>query len=237
MKKAISKIVDQALGNINDSIVKRTATESLARVAMHTKQQSNPSPPVYDTSSYNEQQYATSTTGPADATLAQGSGYTSLADNGNLSMSYNLGTQIPVNQQTTTYEQQPYLKVDEDTSMNTSQAAALVTATSSQPPHNAYAYPQSLPQVSSTHQPTYVANNYSPQDWRQWTQTYMQQPVGPQGEYLNTATTLMALGGRDGSNEGAGHGGHTQHIEQAHLGQYHWPGVAFPGAANGGHHQ
>src|SRR5690349_7471325 len=121
MKKAISKIVDQALGNINDSIVKRTATESLARVAMHTKQKPNPPPPVYDTSSYNEQQYATNTTGPADATLAQGSGYTNLADNDNMTMPYNLGTQIPVTQQTTTYEQQPYLKVEDDTSMNPSQ--------------------------------------------------------------------------------------------------------------------
>ncbi|KAJ4339639.1 hypothetical protein N0V87_003080 [Didymella glomerata] len=237
MKKAISKIVDQALGEINDSIVKRTATESLARVAMHTKQQPNPPPPVYDTSGYNEQQYNTNTTGPADTTLAQGSNYTNLADNGNMSIPYNLGTQMPVTQQTTAYEQQPYLKVEDETSMNPTQAAALVSATTSQPPQNAYIYPQSLPQVTNTHQPAYVANNYSPQDWRQWTQTYMQQPVGPQGEYLNTATTLMALGGRDGGNEGAAHGGHAQHIDQAHLGHFHWPGVAFPGAANGGHHQ
>lgn len=240
MKKAISKIVDQALGNINESIVKRTATESLARVAMHTKQQPNPPPAVYDTSSYSEQQYTTNTTGPTDPTLAQGSGYINLTDSGNMTMPYNLGTQMPVTQQNTAHDQQPYMKVEDDASINPSHAAALAaaTGTTSQPPPNAYTYPQSLPQVTNTHQPTYVANNYSPQDWRQWTQTYMQQPVGPQGEYLNTATTLMALGGRDGASQDNGHGGaHAQHIEQAHLGHFHWPGVAFPGAANGSHHQ
>ncbi|KAF1930492.1 uncharacterized protein M421DRAFT_418802 [Didymella exigua CBS 183.55] len=237
MRKAISKIVDGALGNINDSIVKRTATESLARVAMHAKQQPNPPPAVYDTSGYNEQQYTASTTGPTDPTLTQGSGYTSLTDSDSMTMPYSISAQMPVTQQSTAYDQQPYMKVEDDTSMNPSHATALAaaTGTAAQPLPHAYTYPQSLPQVTTTHQPTYVANNYSPQDWRQWTQTYMQQPVGPQGEYLNTATTLMALGGRDGQNEGNAHGGHAQHIEQAHMGHVHWPGVAFPGTTNESH--
>ena len=240
MKKAISQIVDQALNNINDSIVKRTATESLARVAMHTKQQPNPPPAVYDSSGYNEQQYTTNTNGPTDPALTQASGYINSTDGGNITMPYNLGTQIPVSQQTTAYDQQPYIKVDEDSTMNPSHAAALAaaTGTTSQSSASTYAYPQSLPQVTNTHQPSYVTNNYSPQDWRQWTQTYMQQP-GPQGEYLNTATTLMALGGRDGTSQDNGHGdAHGPHIEQAPLGHFHWPGVAFPGPANGAsHHQ
>lgn len=227
MKNAISKIVDQALGNINESIVKRTATESLARVAMHTSKPLNPSP-AYDTSGYNDQQYTANTTGPTDPALAQGSGYPSLTDGGNITLPYNLSAQMPVTQQNAAYDQQPYIKADEDSSMNPSHT--------SQPPNNAYAYPQNHPQVTNSHPPTYVANNYSPQDWRQWTQTYMQQ-AGPPGEYLNTATTLMALGGREGAPQDPGHGqdGHP-HIDQAHLGHFHWPGVAFPGAANGGPH-
>lgn len=241
MKKTITTIVDQALGNINDSIVKRTATESLARVAMHTNKQPNPPPAVYDASGYNEQQYTTNNTGPTDPTLTQGSGYPNLTDGGNIAMPYNLGTPISATQQNNAYEQHPYSKVDEDNSMNASHATALavIAGNTSQAPDNAYAYPQSLPQVTNSHQPTYVANNYSPQDWRQWTQTYMQQQVGPPGEYLNTATTLMALGGREGTTQDPGHGHEGQHhIDQSHLGHFHWPSVAFPGAANGApHHQ
>lgn len=238
MKKAISTIADQALSNINESIVKRTATESLARVALHTKQQPHQPNQVFDNTTYNEQQYTANTAGQADPALAAGSGYPNLTDGSGLPMPYSLGAQIPVTQQTTAYEQQPYIKVDEDSSINASHAAALAAATvATSQPHNAYTYPQSLPQVTNTHQPTYVTQNYTPQDWRQWTQTYMQQPVGPQGEYLNTATTLMALGGRDGTGLGqdSGHA-NAQHIDQSHMGQYHWPGVAFPGAANGEAH-
>lgn len=241
MKKRISNIVDQALDTINDSIVKRTATESLARVAMHTKQQPNSSSAVYDTSGYNEQQYSTNTTSSTDPVLNQASGFTHthLAEGGNIAMPYNLSTQVPVTQQTTTYDHQPYIKVDEENSLNASHSVALAaaTGTTSQAPANAYAYSQSLPQVTNPQQSAYVANSYSPQDWRQWTQTYMQQPVGPTGEYLNTATTLMALGGRDGTNQDNGHGdAHGQHMDQAHLSHYHWPNVAFPGAANGTSH-
>lgn len=241
MKKAISKIVDQALGNINESIVKRTATESLARVAMHTQQQPKSQPHVYDTSAYNEQPYTANTSGPTDPTLTQGSGYAALSDGGDIAMPYNMGNQMPVARtNSNAFDHPPYIKVDED-SMNPSHAAALAAATTSntsQPPNNNYAYSQSLPQVTNTHQPTYVANGYSPQDWRQWTQTYMQQQVGPSGEYLNTATTLMALGGREGASQGPGHGhGHGHHsqspIDHTHIGHFHWPGVAFPGAANG----
>ncbi|KAJ4985616.1 transcription factor [Stagonosporopsis vannaccii] len=234
MRKAISKIVEQALGNINESIVKRTATESLARVALHTKQQQpTPQQPVYDTGSYNEQQYTSNTTNPADPSLTQNTTYTSLPNDNNMSMSYAL----PVShQQTPTYDPQPYIKVDEEQSM----AASHALAATSSAPQGEYSYPQSLPQGSNlpqassgnAHQPSYVANTYSPQDWRQWTQSYMQQPVvGPQGEYLTTAASLMALGGRDGGGEGA-----ADHAEQAHLGHFHWPGVAFPGAAGAGGH-
>jgi hypothetical protein len=243
MKKAISQIVDQALGNINESIVKRTATESLARVAMHTKQQNNPPPAVYDTSGYSEPQYTANTSGPSDLTLTPGSGYPNSTDGGNIAMPYNLGNQMPVVQQTSnTFDQPTYIKVDEDNSLNPSHAAALAaaaTVNTSQPPNNSYVYTQNLPQVTNSHPSTYAANGYSPQDWRQWTQTYMQQQVGPSGEYLNTATTLMALGGRDGAPQDTGNGQDGQnHVDHTHLGHLHWPGVAFPGAANRApHHQ
>lgn len=238
MKKQISNIVDQALDTINDSIVKRTATESLARVAMHTKPQRNSSPAVYESNGYNEQQYSTSTTGPTDPILSQGSVYVHahVQDGGNMTMPYSMATQVPATQQGAAYDHQPYIKVDEDSGLNSSHAVALAVTpnATTQGSGSTYTYPQSVPQVTNTQQSGYVANNYSPQDWRQWTQTYMQQPVGPSGEYLNTATTLIALGGRDGpSADGAHTDAHGHHMDQAHLGHFHWPNVAFPGAANG----
>ncbi|KAJ4333393.1 hypothetical protein N0V95_009438 [Ascochyta clinopodiicola] len=142
MKKAISKIVDQALNNINESIVKRTATESLARVALHTKQQPNPQPAVYDAGGYSEQQYSANTADPTDPTLAQGSGYPTLTDSGSIAVPYNLGAQMPVSQQNNVYDQQPYIKVDEESSINPSHAVALAaaaTGNTSQAPNNAYA--------------------------------------------------------------------------------------------------
>ncbi|KAH6639174.1 hypothetical protein C7974DRAFT_127078 [Boeremia exigua] len=229
MRNAISKIVDQALGQINDSIVKRTATESLARVAMHTKQQPNLSPAVYDTSGYTDQQYTTNATVATDPTLTQAS-YSTLTDTTAMTLPYNLASQIPVTQQPT-YDQQSYIKVDEDPSHGSHPLA--VAPSPSRPPPN-YTYPQTLP-ATAPHQPAYVANNYSPQDWRQWTQSYMQQPVGQQGDYMNTAASLMALGGREGGGQDGSADGNAA---EAHLGHFHWPGAAFPGAANGTqHHQ
>ena len=238
MKGRISNIVDQALNTINDSIVKRTATESLARVAMHTKQQPSPSPTIYNASGYNEQQYTNNaTTSPTDPIINQRSGHAHahLSDSGNITMPYNLSTQAPVTQQTTTYDHPSYIKTDEESSLNVSHSMGLgaVTGTTSQAPANTYAYSQ----VSNTQQPTYAAHSYNPQDWRQWSQTYMQQPVGSTGEYLNTATTLISLGGRDSTSQDNNHGDdHGQHMDHAHLAHYHWPNVAFPGAANGASH-
>jgi hypothetical protein len=72
------------------------------------------------------------------------------------------------------------------------QAAATTAAT--QRAEDAYAY-SSAQAASNGHQPQYAA--VTPHEWHQFTKTYMQQGA-PQGEYLNTATTLMALGGREG---------------------------------------
>jgi hypothetical protein len=204
LKLAISRIVDQSLSKINDSIVKRTATESLARVAMQAPARSDSNSSVYDQNAYQDQ-YVTTTSGPTDATLQpQSATYTTLPIN--TAHSYNMGTQVSVpSQPNRGYDQQSYNSGDE-TSMNPNHAAALAAAAAaassnagiSQPPTDAYVY--SHAHMTNTHQqPAYTPNGYVAQEWTQWTRSYMQQAHDqsqqqPPGEYFNTATTLMTLG-------------------------------------------
>jgi hypothetical protein len=237
LKLAVARIVDQSLSNINDSIVKRTATESLARVAMQAPPRSTNTAPAYDNGVYREQ-YTTSSSSPTDPTLtSQQSPFNSLA--GNNAHPYNLGTPVALTQHPNrTYEQQAYSNGDE-TSMHASHVAALAAAASgsmSQPSTDAYAY--SNAQIANNgHQPAYAANSYAPQDWSQWTRAYMQPQQSQPGEYLNTATTLMTLG-RDGGSQGTGTDGQglvqTSGV-QGHA-PSHWPDIAFPNAATGGSH-
>ncbi|CAO2649838.1 Nn.00g011300.m01.CDS01 [Neocucurbitaria sp. VM-36] len=233
LKNAIAKIIDQSLSNINDSIVKRTATESLARVALQTPQHTS-STSVYDNNGYQEQYGATSS--PTDPALTpQASGYSSLPGGTNTSHPYNLGNPLAVSQQSnSSFDQQTYSSA-EDTGMNPTHAAALAAAASGntpQPTSNTYAYANT--QIgNSGHQPAYAANGFAPQDWRQWTRTYMQPQLGQPGEYLNTATTLMTLG--RGESQGPGNDGpglvDTSGV-QGHVGP-HWPEITFSGPANG----
>jgi hypothetical protein len=59
------------------------------------------------------------------------------------------------------------------------------------------------------------------------------QPLSQPGEYLNTATTLMALGGRDGGSQDPAQNGQG-HLENP--GHVHWPDMAYPNTANGHGH-
>lgn len=244
LKLAVSRIVDQSLSNINESIVKRTATESLARVAMQApaRSESNASASTYDQSTYQDQ-YATTTSGPTDPNLPlQSSSYTALPVN---SMhSYNMATQVTVpSQPNRGYDQHTYNGGDE-TSMNPNHAAALAAAAAaassttgiSQPPTDAYTYSQSHVASNTHQQAPYTANGYAAQDWTQWTRAYMQQPDPSQqqpGDYLNTATTLMTLGRDSVPSHGTGtdgqglvqtsgaQGHHHHHHHQNHHNHHH----------------
>jgi len=231
LKDAISKIVEQSLDNINDSIVKRTATESLARVAMQTPQHSTSNAPSYENTGYREPY--TAGNGPIDpAVTSQSASYTTMA--GGAAHPYSLGTSISVPQQTSNAFEHQQTYSSEDPGMRPTHAAALA-AVSSNPsqPTNSYPYANSHAPSANSSQHVYPNNGYAAQDWRQWTRTYMQpQPIGQSGEYLNTATTLMALG-RDGGSQDPGNNGPGPMDNPGHV---HWPELAFPGAANGHGH-
>lgn len=224
--------MDQSLGNINDSIVQRTATESLARVALQAPQHSTSSS-VYN-GDYQEQY--TGANNSTDPTLtSQSSGYGSLSGPGSTSHPYNLGNSVVVPQQSNAGFDQPTYSSGEETIINPTHAAALAAAASSntpQPASSTYGYANAQI-VNNGHQPGYSTNGFAPQDWRQWTRTYMQPQLGQPGEYLNTATTLMTLG--RGESQGPGNDGQglvDGSGVQGHVG-HHWPEISFPGAANG----
>lgn len=204
---------------------------------MHTPQQVPSSTPAYDTAGYRVS-YSTAPDGHTDPALAsQNSIYTTMA--GGVSHPYNLGMTISAPSQAgSSFDHQQSFSSD-DSGMTSTHAAALAAApgTSSQPGDS---YPYANTHAHTANGATaYSANGFTPHDWRQWTRTYMQpQPLSQPGEYLNTATTLMALG-RDGGSQNPGNnlpGSIDNAAVQGHAGHVHWPELAFPGAANGHGH-
>jgi hypothetical protein len=215
--------------------VKRTATESLARVALQAPQHSANGTPAYDAGGYREA-YSTAAAHTDPALTSQPPSYNSMV--GGATHPYTLGTSISVAQQTSnTFEHQQTYSTD-DSVMATTHVAALAAASGNTPqPSDNYAYTHSHAQSVGSSQPPYSANGFAPQDWRQWTRTYMQPPsLGQPGEYLNTATTLMALGGRDGGSQDQGNNGQGPLGNTGVSGHVHWPELAYPNTTNGHGH-
>jgi hypothetical protein len=226
LKHAVHRIVENSLQSINDSIVKRTASESLARAAMHTHQE-QPAQPTYGNGSVyglggSNTPYLMSTSTP----------YT---------YSNGTATVAPRPQSNAAFDPHTYGGSNEDAGMTASHAAALAAAASgvsSQPPNGAFSYAGSTPQVpSNDHQLSYVANGMPPQDWQQWSRTYTQQ-VALAGDSMNTANTLVSLGSRDGSSvpgqeSAGGVEGGSLHGPGPLSSNYHWPGIAYSTNPNG----
>jgi len=159
--------------------------------------------------------------------------------------SYSNGTPAPMPQQTTSGFGQQVYSGDPDAAMAPSHAAALQAAasgTNTQAANDPFAYTNAQ-SATSAHHAAYA--NEMPADWHQWTRTaitYAQQP-GPQGDYLNTASTLMALGGREGVSQGPSQGGQASGegpVSHTHgLGSNHgiWPSTLFNVPSNGYPHQ
>ncbi|KAF2737707.1 hypothetical protein EJ04DRAFT_95407 [Polyplosphaeria fusca] len=238
LKKAISKLVEHSLNGINDSIVKRTATESLARAALQTPQDQQTAAPLYNNSVVYTEQY----TEPANATtgtLAASSAPYAAAPAG-ASYPYTSApttSATPHPQANHNFSAQTY-GGSEDTGMTPSHVAALAAATiSSGPSQTGDGYAYTTSHVGSNgHQVPYSANGATSNDWRQWARTYTNQ-VPHSGDYLNTASTLMALGGREGGSQ-APVPDSTAPVEPAAmqgpgLSSYQWPGMMFGMGSNG----
>lgn len=234
LKIAVGKIIERSLSEINESIVKRTATESLARAALQTPQDQDFKPTYANGSAY-EQYHDSSTAPSSDATITPGAApYGSAASSGP-SFTYVNGiatTAIaPSPQTTTSFDPQAYSGGDE-TGMTPSHVAALAAAASSAPPQRSnsiYTYPDAHPPTNN-YAPQYPANIVAPADWQQWSRSNLQPP----GDYLNTASTLVALGGRE-----AAHAAPPQEASAPMDGsmpnQNAWPYLIFNAGPNGQH--
>ncbi|KAF2679892.1 hypothetical protein K458DRAFT_112179 [Lentithecium fluviatile CBS 122367] len=229
LKQAIHKIVERSLSGINESIFKRTASQSLAQVALQGPPETSATA-VYSNGNH-QGQYTNAASSTADAGMSASSQAYAGVPVG-AAYAYNNGAPASVPQQNTGgFEHQPY-GPGQESAMAPSHAAALQAAASNaanQRPEDAYAY--SNAQVATNgHQPNYSTNSATLHEWHQFAKTYMQQ-VTPQGEYLNTATTLMALGGREGGGT-QGPGVETTGVTDNSV-VHAWPGVQFGLQTNG----
>ncbi|OCL13120.1 hypothetical protein AOQ84DRAFT_226366 [Glonium stellatum] len=119
-------------------------------------------------------------------------------------------------------------------------AASAASATAPQPTGDSYMF--ATPSATNNTTSHYPAHGASHNDaWRQWTRAVMT-PLGPQDyhrpqEYLNTANTLMSLGGRDGSAQVPGQDGAASVEGAAMQGQGQsntsWPLMLFGIGPNG----
>lgn len=216
LQQAIRSIVERSLTDINESIFKRTASQSLAQVALQTPQAGT----TYANSNHHTS-YA-NPTNQADEPVAAVSSqaYVNPPTSAMYTFSNGTANSVPHHATGGGYDQQSYAN-SQESGMAPSHAAALQAAAASNAaastrPEDQYVYngnngTSNNAQVTSNnghhHQPSYTTNGVSPDDWARFTRTYMQQGAPPapqqqqqqQGDYLNTATTLMALGsGRDG---------------------------------------
>jgi hypothetical protein len=222
------------LGSINEGIVKRTATESLAQVVMQAPRHSLGSTPVYDAGGYQEA-YSTTVRHSDSPLTSQAPGYSPMA--GGQTHTYPIANPLVVSQQTNTTFEHPQTYGNDESGMATTHVAALAAASGNTPqPGENYGYATSHVQSTNGGQSAYPAHSYPQQDWRQWARTYVQPQTHSQpGEYLNTATTLMALG-RDGGSQDPGHHGQG-HLDNAAVpGHVSWPELAYPNSANGHGH-
>jgi hypothetical protein len=221
------------LSTIDNSIVKRTATESLARAALQTPPE-QPQPHYANASDF-EHYHDPSAGSSTESTVTVGAAPYTNVPNGS-SYTYGNGSStatIPPSPQTTnSFEPQAYNGGD-DAGLAPSHVAALAAAASGAPAQRSnsiYTYPDaSVAAHSYAH--GYPANGVASADWQQWSRTNIQQP-GPPGAYLNTASTLVALGGRE-----AGHQGPPPNASGVMDGsmpaQGSWPYMLFNAGPNG----
>ncbi|KAL1597739.1 hypothetical protein SLS60_008225 [Paraconiothyrium brasiliense] len=229
LKDTISQIIERSLSNINVSIAKRTASQSLAQVALQAPPE-QPSAPTTYTNGNHRPSYSSAASTADSATIAgspQPQAYT--IPPVSAGYTYSNGTPASVPQPATpSLSQQSYITA-QDSPMPASHAAALQQAAAVIPtPRTDDPYVFGNTQVATSghpHQSTY-ANEIPPVDWHQWTRaTVAYRQPGSQGEYLNSVRThgsVSVQGSQGGSMTGVG----DENVMQT-LGSNNWPSMQF----------
>lgn len=227
LKDAISQIIDRSLNSISASIVKRTASQSLAQVALHAP----PEQPTASAAPYTNGNHRTSYSNAAGTTASapmagspQSRNYS--IGHTNAGYTYSNGQPAPAPQQAAPNIGQPSYIPAQESPLAASHAVSLQQAAATPRADDPYAFGN--PQVATnghSHQPTY-ANDIPPVDWHQWTRAAIayRQP-GSQGEHLNTVRTHGTV------NYQGGEGGQMASVGEENglqsLGSNNWPEMQF----------
>jgi hypothetical protein len=239
LKNAVRQIVISWLDNINQSIVKRTATESLARVDVHNTSTQSSETAYSGADAY--QQYSDPNPQPAEyaALGTSTSPFTSIP--AGTSLTY--APLVPsAEQPSMSFDHQGY-EASVDSGMPASHAAALVAAAapnaSAQRMNGSYSYPNGHANPTA-YQPPYNAT--IGRHWQQWSQATAATVQRTPSNYLNSADTLQPLSSRESSDQSAGSNGvgGVGVVERPGVPatgepafQYtveKWPGIVFPNA-------
>ncbi|OAF98859.1 uncharacterized protein CC84DRAFT_1200430 [Paraphaeosphaeria sporulosa] len=226
LKDAISQIIDRSLSSINASIVKRTASQSLAQVALHAPPEQTAAFTTHTNS--NHRPPYSNAAGTAAAVAVAGSTQSQSYATGpaNVGYTYSNGQAAPTLQQVAPHHgQQPYIPAQESP-MAASHAVALQQAAATPRTDDAYVFGNShLTTNGHSHQTSYT-NDIPPVDWHQWTRAAIAyKHPGPQGEYLNSMRTHGSVsyeGGQGGQMSAVG----EENVLQT-LGSNNWPEMQF----------
>jgi hypothetical protein len=208
------------LSNISEHLVKRTATEAVARAALsQTPQQPDPTINAYENApGFNGQYINAVAPNDHDSKVPPPNYLTVDPSMGPSTNVYAIASAFPYNNGTATtgapyqarnnsFDQSSYVNVA-DTGMSAAHVAAIQSAASGDPPpppENFIYANTTTPNNAPPHYPVHPSAHNDA--WQQWARANVN-PIGPPQEYsrpqeYNTANTLMALGGRDGGPPGA----------------------------------
>lgn len=215
LKDRISQIIDRSLSNINASIAKRTASQSLAQVALQAPpEQASASSPY--TNGKHRPSYSNGVSA-VDAATTPSSSHSQAYRISPPSNSYTYSNGLSTTQQQTTagLGQQSYMGAQES------------SMTAPPPPtDNMYAYSSTQVDGNSQAHASAYANDIPPADWHQWTRATVayRQPES-QGEYLSTVRphgSVSFAGAQGGQMAGIG----EENVMQT-LGSNNWPSMQF----------
>lgn len=195
LKLAMQRIINRSLDTINESIAKRTATESLASAALQATQTSHAPPPTIGLSNEPRyEQYRDATTSNETALNSSNAVYEGVSTTP--SYSFGNGSLIPP-----TFEHNTYTASD-GSPLAPTPAAALAAAASgaSQQRRRSYAYGT----APAGHVDAYASNGTTSTDWTQWSRANVPQS-GALAEFSGAVNPVPPLNGREGNIHGPSH--------------------------------
>ncbi|OCK83397.1 hypothetical protein K432DRAFT_347212 [Lepidopterella palustris CBS 459.81] len=265
LKNAIEKIVEHSLHTIGEHLAKKAASEvsvAVARAALsHTSQQeanagsngygnaSNYAQYSEPTASSNDLDAKPNYLSPDDPSMSNPTNPYPAVPAPQYSYSNGTSTSIaPYQSNTNAFDQPTYPSVG-DPGMSAAHAAAIASAASAATPQTAgdsFIYSNSnATSTTPSHYAPHGASNNDLDAWRQWSRVNVMNPLGPpEGyhrpqEYLNTANTLMALGGRDSGTQAPGQDGsggvEDNTMQTPGSSATSWPLMLFGIGLNGSH--